>query len=218
MESGLEMSSNVSSLPARAGLFCLAGWIALFAASIVWNAIPKNKSELTEGTSQLEASRGVSTVVRRRVATDSPRSQRENTAGEGNDANVPQRSRLTPGLPVRLTIRVRGLASGHPIRVAVFDEPAGFPTRRNAIVLLSSNSGKSSTDLVIDDLALGTYAIAVFQDFNGDGVLNKGTFGVPCEPYGFSNNARGLFGPPSFQSAAFNLSHDQCEIEIVLQR
>ena len=31
--------------------------------------------------------------------------------------------------------------------------------------------------------------------------MNKGAFGIPSEDYGFSNNARSTFGPPSFESA-----------------
>ena len=47
------------------------------------------------------------------------------------------------------------------------------------------------------------YAVAAFQDENGDGILNSNVVGMPTENYGFSNDARGLFGPPDFDDAAF---------------
>lgn len=48
----------------------------------------------------------------------------------------------------------------------------------------------------------GTYAIAVFQDMNGNGQLDTNWMGVPSEPYGFSKDARGSFGPPGFDQAS----------------
>jgi uncharacterized protein (DUF2141 family) len=60
-------------------------------------------------------------------------------------------------------------------------------------------------------------AVAAFQDLNRDGVLNKGAYGVPIEPYGFSNNARGPFGPPSFESASVRLPAQSQELQIILR-
>ena len=35
--------------------------------------------------------------------------------------------------------------------------------------------------------------------------MDNNFFWVPKEQYGFSNNARALFGPPTFEAAAFEL-------------
>lgn len=55
------------------------------------------------------------------------------------------------------------------------------------------------------DLPPGEYGIKLFHDTNGDGSLNRGRFGIPSEPYGFSNNAPVRFGPPSWEDASFTL-------------
>lgn len=55
----------------------------------------------------------------------------------------------------------------------------------------------SGTLLTIPELPAGRYAVAVFHDANGDGKLNTNLVGMPTEAYGFSNDARGVFGPPS---------------------
>lgn len=55
------------------------------------------------------------------------------------------------------------------------------------------------------DLSPGTYAVKVFHDVNGDGVLDKSWVGWPKEPYGFSNDAPVNMGPPSFRSAAITV-------------
>jgi len=54
------------------------------------------------------------------------------------------------------------------------------------------------------------YSVSVFYDKDGNGQLSTGFAGVPIEPIGFSNNAKGQSGPPSFNQAKFNpvLSRD----------
>ena len=41
--------------------------------------------------------------------------------------------------------------------------------------------------------------------------------GLPVEPYGFANNARGSFGPPSFQAASVALPAQGLAIELKVQ-
>ena len=55
------------------------------------------------------------------------------------------------------------------------------------------------------DVLPGKYAIAFFQDENGNGKLDTKRFGVPSEPFGFSRDAMGKLGPPSFEAAALDL-------------
>ncbi len=64
------------------------------------------------------------------------------------------------------------------------------------------------------DLPAGTYAVAVYHDVNDNGKMDRVPFvGLPLEPYGFSNDARGAFGAPSFADASFEVDGDT-EIEM----
>ena len=54
----------------------------------------------------------------------------------------------------------------------------------------------------------GEYAVAVFQDLNGNGELDTKGMGLPKEPFGFSNDARGKMGPPKYEKAKFSFSGD----------
>jgi uncharacterized protein (DUF2141 family) len=45
--------------------------------------------------------------------------------------------------------------------------------------------------------------VSAFHDRNNNGELDKDWLGVPVEDYGASNDARGTFGPPSFEDAKF---------------
>jgi uncharacterized protein (DUF2141 family) len=67
--------------------------------------------------------------------------------------------------------------------------------------------------VVFSNLEPGRYAIIVFHDENANGRLDKNFFGVPTEPYGFSNDAQGFLGPPSFDDAAILLgSRDEVAV------
>ncbi len=59
--------------------------------------------------------------------------------------------------------------------------------------------------IVLNDVAPGTYAIKAFHDVDRNGKLDTNLMGIPKEPYGFSNDAMGTFGPPSFEQAAFKV-------------
>lgn len=57
-------------------------------------------------------------------------------------------------------------------------------------------------------LPFGTYAISLFQDENGNGKMDTATFGIPTEKFGFSNDAEGVMGPPSYDKCSFTFSED----------
>ncbi len=63
--------------------------------------------------------------------------------------------------------------------------------------------------VVIKNLPSGEYAISLFHDVNSNNVLDKNMFGIPSEDYGFSNNAKGTFGPPKYEDAKFNLNESK---------
>jgi uncharacterized protein (DUF2141 family) len=49
----------------------------------------------------------------------------------------------------------------------------------------------------------GEYGISAFHDENSNGKLDTNLLGMPIEDYCASRNARGTFGPPSFDDAKF---------------
>ena len=65
------------------------------------------------------------------------------------------------------------------------------------------------------EIPAGTYVIGYYIDVNENEKLDTNFIGIPKEEYGFSNNARGTFGPPSFASASFILdSYRQLLMEL----
>lgn len=71
---------------------------------------------------------------------------------------------------------------------------------------------KASRDGVIvffHDLKPGLYAVSVLHDENSNKDMDQSTIGMPKEGFGFSNNARGPFGLPSFDKAKIQLQPGQ---------
>lgn len=60
----------------------------------------------------------------------------------------------------------------------------------------------------IDSLPAGKYAVRYYHDINSNGKLDTGSFGIPEEGYGSSNDARGFMGPPDFEDMIFELKED----------
>lgn len=57
-------------------------------------------------------------------------------------------------------------------------------------------------------LPAGTYAISAFQDENANGKMDTAAFGLPTEKFGFSNDAEGVMGPPSYEKCSFTFAED----------
>jgi uncharacterized protein (DUF2141 family) len=55
----------------------------------------------------------------------------------------------------------------------------------------------------------GKYAFKYFHDENNNNKkMDTNVIGIPKEGYGFSNNAKGRFGPPDFKDTIFEIKND----------
>ena len=119
--------------------------------------------------------------------------------------------------PVKL--KVAGVDPNRgPIRVAVFTAENNFPDHQTAAKKAVLPSVSETVEEEIQEMPSGAVAIAAFQDLNNDGILNRSSFGIPSEPYGFSNNARGQMGPPSFAQARVQTGPNSAVIPISLTK
>ena len=117
-----------------------------------------------------------------------------------------------------VSIHVSGLKpQSSNLYVAVFDSAEGFPKPEHSSTTTTISVDAESVEFSLSLPDTSTTGIAIFQDLNGDGKLTKNGFGLPIEPYGFSNNARSTFGPPSFSQAAFKVSEKTSPIEITVR-
>ena len=117
---------------------------------------------------------------------------------------------------LKLEMQGTGLA-GQMVLIALYtsakDFPDGTANVRQEKVLATGDV----VNFLIAGLPSGEYAVVAFADSNGNGKLDRNFVGKPTEAYGFSRNARGIFGPPSFSDAAFKLSNDMTVMPIELR-
>jgi uncharacterized protein (DUF2141 family) len=108
-----------------------------------------------------------------------------------------------------LTIDVAGITPDRGrIYVAVYDRADSFPISGRQLVGQVLDPTDRHLTVHFKDLPPGQYAAVAYQDANGNGKLDKNFLGIPKEPYGFSNGARGSVGPPKFSEAAVPLNPD----------
>jgi uncharacterized protein (DUF2141 family) len=100
------------------------------------------------------------------------------------------------------------------VRVGLFNQENEFPDGKifKGEVAVSE---KGVVTVVFKDLKPGIYAVSVFQDINGNKVIDKNFLGIPKEPYGFSGAWKS--GGSSFDKSAFELKQGGAEISIKMK-
>jgi uncharacterized protein (DUF2141 family) len=96
----------------------------------------------------------------------------------------------------------------------LFNSEESYSGKHKALAQASVAVKNKTAEAVFRELPYGTYAVKVHHDENANGQLDKGRLGIPTERYGFSNNARGRFGPPSFSDARFTMDSPNHTIRI----
>ena len=92
------------------------------------------------------------------------------------------------------------------IRLGVYDA-AGYEGGE-AVGGASVTANAATVSVTVEGLPPGEYGIKLFHDVNGDGEMNSNPFGMPIEPFAFSNNAKGRFGPAKWNDARFEVTAD----------
>ena len=90
------------------------------------------------------------------------------------------------------------------VMVALYDEASysgGQPVRAARIDVAA---GERS--VTFDGLVDGDYGVKAFHDVNGNGRMDTNPFGMPTEPFAFSNNAVGNMGPAGWDRVHFAVS------------
>lgn len=67
-------------------------------------------------------------------------------------------------------------------------------------------TSKKDILITVSNLKPGKYVAKFFHDINNNGKLDVNVLKIPKEPYGFSNNAKGMFGLPKYQDCIFEIT------------
>ena len=102
-----------------------------------------------------------------------------------------------------LTVVIRGVKDAQgKVAVALYNNEKDFMKNRLVGKLTDSRTGE--VQVVFENVPPGDYAVSVMHDANQNGKLDSNLVGMPKEGFGFSNDATGMFGPPSFEKAKFS--------------
>lgn len=109
-----------------------------------------------------------------------------------------------PAATAGLAIRFEGIeAPTGAIMLSVYDDAAAHDGNgRPARVAMVPVKGPVAVAR-FEGLAPGEYAVKAFHDVDGDGKMGTNPFGMPIEPYAFSNNAKPEGAPPRWEAARF---------------
>ena len=101
-----------------------------------------------------------------------------------------------------LTLNLDTASAEGRVLIAIYDSEASVDRGGAPVRALEARPG---APVHVEGLAPGRYGVKAFHDLDGDGEMGSNPFGVPTEPYAFSNGTRPHGGPPAWREAAFEV-------------
>jgi uncharacterized protein (DUF2141 family) len=102
-----------------------------------------------------------------------------------------------------IELRFTGIATPTgAILASIFDSAAAYAGGKPVRAVRIPVAGTDASQL-LEGLAPGSYAVKAFHDIDGDNQMGMNPFGMPLEPFAFSNDAPANMGPPMWEAARF---------------
>lgn len=129
-----------------------------------------------------------------------------------------------------LTVNVAGLKNAvGQVCFSLFEGSQGFPNDPEAVIAQqcvpavvggneADGEGAAAETIAVtfDSLEMGTYAVSVLHDEDEDQAVGRGTFGIPTEGFGFSQNPVVQTSAPEFTEAAlFVIGDITTDVEMI---
>jgi uncharacterized protein (DUF2141 family) len=105
------------------------------------------------------------------------------------------------------------------IWVGLYDSEQNFLIKENATLVegvLVEQTNRMTFQL--DDLPLGTYAMALVHDINHNGEMDTNFLGIPTEPYAFSNKPKSKWRLPRYHEVKFDFIKPNQVLTVTLER
>jgi len=105
-----------------------------------------------------------------------------------------------------LTVNLTGIEEKQGTVMGVlFDSEAAYDGKGAPVRPIMIAADKAELTVKLDGLSPGTYALKIFHDVDGDMTMSTNPYGMPIEPFAFSNNAVGNMGPAKWVDAKFEV-------------
>jgi uncharacterized protein (DUF2141 family) len=109
-------------------------------------------------------------------------------------------------VPASLSVTLTGIEEKEgAVMGAVFNNEDAYNGKGAPVRQIMVKADKAEIATQLDGLAPGTYAIKLFHDVDGDMKMSTNPYGMPIEPFAFSNNAQGNMGPARWADAKFEV-------------
>lgn len=116
----------------------------------------------------------------------------------------------------QLKVTIEGLQNDDGrVMVGLFASKEGYTSSKEPFRGCQVEIRGRKAECTFVGIPYGTYAIKAYHDKNGNGKLDMNFMGIPNETYGFSNNARGNFGPAKWEDAKFIINSKNMSMEII---
>ncbi|MEM9621230.1 MAG: DUF2141 domain-containing protein [Pseudomonadota bacterium] len=103
---------------------------------------------------------------------------------------------------LKITVTNVAQTSGN-IMLQLVSSEGEFKGEGTPVAQLQQRAVAGAMSFHFDNLATGEYAFRISHDVNGNQTVDTNMMGIPTEPWAFSNNASGTFGPPKWKRARF---------------
>lgn len=104
-----------------------------------------------------------------------------------------------------VSIKVENVAAQGIVRLGLYTRDAYPDDKSEPIASADVHAVAGETVVTLQNVAVGTYAVEVFQDLNSNGKMDTGFLGIPKEPYGFSRDAKPILSKPDFDRVKFEV-------------
>ena len=109
-----------------------------------------------------------------------------------------------------LTVIVNGLENNDGVlQFGLYNDADKFPIVGETLKMVRVKTSGNSQKYTFSGLMKGAYAVAIYQDENNNDNCDKNFFGIPVEPYAFSNDIRPKLSVPSFEDCSFQLNQSK---------
>jgi uncharacterized protein (DUF2141 family) len=97
------------------------------------------------------------------------------------------------------------------------NDPDGFLNKRGRAARHRFAANAPATEVCVQAPEAGQWAMVAYHDENANEKFDKGTFGIPVEPFGVSQNPKIRLAPPPIEKALFEVAESGATVEIVLR-
>jgi len=165
------------------------------------------------GTDEAGSGAGMDSTVNT-AARDSATSNTDTLTTQKKDTSSTIQKIIKP-----LTVIIDNLESATaPVEISIYGKDNKFPSPKDQLKIFRFHPSGKKLVATLDGIRCGQYAIATYQDLDGDGKIGKNMIGIPTDPYGFSNNYHPKVKAPNFSDCSFDYDEASNTVNITMIR